>query len=98
MLPAVPLPTIFSGMYFPVSASAGTVAVRTAVVCPGPIAQTEMFHDVIPADSPKIDQIAASVPVRRLGTPDDVAQQVAAQLEADYPPSRIRAMLAAIEP
>ncbi|MCB0074358.1 MAG: virulence factor [Caldilineaceae bacterium] len=32
------------------------------------------------------------------GTPEDVARQVAAQLEADYPPSRIRAMLAAIEP
>ncbi|MEZ5659602.1 MAG: SDR family oxidoreductase [Burkholderiaceae bacterium] len=54
----------------------GPDGITCNVVCPGPIAQTEMFHDVIPADSPKIDQIAASVPVRRLGTPDDVARAV----------------------
>ncbi len=54
----------------------GPHGITCNVVCPGPIAQTEMFHDVIPADSPKIDQIAASVPVRRLGTPDDVARAV----------------------
>ncbi|MEZ5650287.1 MAG: SDR family NAD(P)-dependent oxidoreductase [Burkholderiaceae bacterium] len=54
----------------------GPDGITCNVVCPGPIAQTEMFHDVIPADSPKIAQIAASVPVRRLGTPDDVARAV----------------------
>ena len=31
------------------------------------------------------------------GAPEEVAQQVAAQLEANYPPSRIRAMLDAIQ-
>lgn len=54
----------------------GPDGITCNVVCPGPIAETEMFHDVIPADSPKIAQIAASVPVRRLGSPDDVARAV----------------------
>ena len=46
------------------------------VVCPGPIQDTEMFHDVIPKDSPKIAQVADNVPVGRLGEPDDVARAV----------------------
>jgi NAD(P)-dependent dehydrogenase (short-subunit alcohol dehydrogenase family) len=46
------------------------------VVCPGPIAETEMFHEIIPADSPKIPKITESVPVRRLGRPDDVSRAV----------------------
>jgi len=45
------------------------------VVAPGPI-QTEMFHRVVPVGSPKVDQIAASIPVRRLGQPEDVAHAV----------------------
>ncbi len=46
------------------------------VVCPGPIQDTEMFHDVVPKGSPKIEQIAHNVPVGRLGEPDDVARAV----------------------
>jgi NAD(P)-dependent dehydrogenase (short-subunit alcohol dehydrogenase family) len=46
------------------------------VVAPGPIAATELFHSIIPADSPQIAEIAAKVPVRRLGRPDDVARAV----------------------
>lgn len=46
------------------------------VVCPGPIQDTEMFHDVIPKDSPKLGQIAQNVPVGRLGAPADVARAV----------------------
>lgn len=46
------------------------------VVCPGPIQDTEMFHEVIPKDSPKLGQIASNVPVGRLGEPDDVARAV----------------------
>lgn len=42
------------------------------VVAPGPI-QTDMFHDVIPKGSPKVAEVAARIPVQRLGTPDDVA-------------------------
>jgi 3-oxoacyl-[acyl-carrier protein] reductase len=46
------------------------------VVAPGPIRDTEMFHDLIPADSPREQALAAAVPVKRLGAPDDVAQAV----------------------
>ena len=46
------------------------------VVAPGPIASTEMFHDVVPANSPREQALAAAIPVRRLGTPDDVARAV----------------------
>jgi 3-oxoacyl-[acyl-carrier protein] reductase len=46
------------------------------VVAPGPIRETEMFHDVIPADSPREEALAAAIPLKRLGVPDDVAQAV----------------------
>jgi NAD(P)-dependent dehydrogenase (short-subunit alcohol dehydrogenase family) len=46
------------------------------VICPGPIAGTDMFHEVIPAGSEKMAAIAQSVPVKRLGSPDDVARAV----------------------
>lgn len=46
------------------------------VVAPGPIAETEMFHDVIPQGSEKMHQVAQSIPVGRLGSPADVARAV----------------------
>jgi 3-oxoacyl-[acyl-carrier protein] reductase len=46
------------------------------VVAPGPIRETEMFHDVVPADSPREEALASAVPVKRLGAPDDVARAV----------------------
>jgi NAD(P)-dependent dehydrogenase (short-subunit alcohol dehydrogenase family) len=46
------------------------------VVAPGPIRETEMFHDVIPADSAREEALAAAIPVKRLGAPDDVARAV----------------------
>jgi len=46
------------------------------VVAPGPIAQTKMFHDVVPAGSERETKLAASIPVRRLGTPGDVARAI----------------------
>ena len=46
------------------------------VVAPGPI-RTDMFFDVVPAGSEKEKQLAASLPVRRLGEGDDVARAVA---------------------
>jgi NAD(P)-dependent dehydrogenase (short-subunit alcohol dehydrogenase family) len=46
------------------------------VIAPGPIRETEMFHDVIPADSAREVALAAAIPVKRLGAPDDVAQAV----------------------
>ena len=46
------------------------------VIAPGPIAGTKMFHDVVPAGSEREARLAASIPVRRVGTPDDVARAV----------------------
>jgi NAD(P)-dependent dehydrogenase (short-subunit alcohol dehydrogenase family) len=46
------------------------------VVAPGPIRGTEMFHAVVPAESERERQLAAAIPVKRLGTPQDVARAV----------------------
>ena len=51
-------------------------AVTVNAVAPGPIAETEMFHEVIPKDSPQMARVAGSIPVGRLGTPEDVARAV----------------------
>ena len=48
---------------------------------PGPIG-TEMFHSVNPADSPKTRAIIEGVPVKRLGTPEDIAHAAAYFLDA----------------
>ena len=45
------------------------------LVAPGPV-ETDMFHEVIPQGSPKVDQLARSIPVGRIGRPDDVARAV----------------------
>lgn len=54
----------------------GESGITVNSVAPGPISATEMFHEVVPEDSPKIDAMAQSIPVRRLGVPDDVARAV----------------------
>jgi NAD(P)-dependent dehydrogenase (short-subunit alcohol dehydrogenase family) len=54
----------------------GPFGVTANVVAPGPIAGTRVFHDIIPADSPKIPGIVQAIPVKRLGTPEDVARAV----------------------
>jgi len=46
------------------------------VVAPGPIAGTRMFHEMIPAGSERERKLAASIPVHRLGRPEDVARAV----------------------
>jgi 3-oxoacyl-[acyl-carrier protein] reductase len=46
------------------------------VVAPGPIAETEMFEEIIPAASAKMEAAAKQVPVGRFGTPQDVARAV----------------------
>lgn len=46
------------------------------VVAPGPIRATEMFHAVVPEDSERERALAASIPVKRLGDPSDVARAV----------------------
>jgi 3-oxoacyl-[acyl-carrier protein] reductase len=46
------------------------------VIAPGPIAGTEMFHDVVPKGSEREKALAVGIPVKRLGRPDDVARAV----------------------
>ncbi|MFN0301261.1 MAG: SDR family NAD(P)-dependent oxidoreductase [Burkholderiales bacterium] len=53
----------------------GPFGITVNVVAPGPIL-TDMFYDLIPADSPKINEIARNIPVKRIGAPDDVARAV----------------------
>jgi NAD(P)-dependent dehydrogenase (short-subunit alcohol dehydrogenase family) len=55
----------------------GPHGITVNVVAPGPIEATEMFHDVLPPGDPRIDKLAQTIPVRRLGTPADVANAVA---------------------
>ncbi len=45
------------------------------VVAPGPT-RSAMFHDVLPEGDPRIAQLAASIPVGRIGDPEDVAHAV----------------------
>ena len=54
----------------------GPLGITTNVVAPGPIEATEMFHEILPKDSPKISNIVESIPVKRLGRPEDVARAV----------------------
>ncbi len=60
----------------------GKYGITANVVAPGPIV-TDMFTEVIPADSDKADQIAQSIPVKRLGQPADVAKAVMFLVSAD---------------
>ncbi len=48
--------------------------VTANVVLPGPIAETEMFDDVVPPGSERAASLASSIPVGRLGRPEDVAR------------------------
>jgi 3-oxoacyl-[acyl-carrier protein] reductase len=54
----------------------GAHGITVNVVAPGPIEATEMFHEVIPADSPKLPRLVAAIPVKRLGRPEDVARAI----------------------
>lgn len=53
----------------------GHHGITVNAVAPGPIA-TELFTQANPADSPKTQSILNSVPVKRMGTPADVAHAV----------------------
>jgi NAD(P)-dependent dehydrogenase (short-subunit alcohol dehydrogenase family) len=52
------------------------VGITVNAVAPGPIEETAIFNDIIPTDSPKRPAIVQSIPVKRLGLPDDVARAV----------------------
>ena len=51
-------------------------------VAPGPIV-TDMFHELVPEESEQKDRIAESVPVKRLGTPEDIGRVVKFLCEED---------------
>lgn len=52
------------------------------VVAPGPI-QTANFHSIVPEGSPQVDRVIQTIPVKRLGQPDDVARAVMFFAERD---------------
>jgi len=54
----------------------GRHGITVNAVGPGPI-RTSLFETVNPPDDPRTRAIVEGVPVRRLGTPDDVAEAVA---------------------
>lgn len=54
----------------------GEYGITVNTVAPGPIAGTEMFHQVIPEGSPKLEEMARGIPVKRLGLPEDIARAV----------------------
>lgn len=58
----------------------GANGITVNAVGPGPIA-TELFVNANPADSPQTQAILQSVPVKRMGTPDDVAHAVSYLLD-----------------
>ena len=53
----------------------GQHGITVNTIAPGPVV-TDMFTDVVPEESDKAAAIAASLPVKRLGRPDDVARAV----------------------
>ena len=61
----------------------GQYGITVNAVAPGPIAATEMFHNVIKEGDPKIDQMAQTIPVKRVGAPADVARAVLFLADAD---------------
>lgn len=61
----------------------GAHGITVNAVAPGPIAATEMFHNVFAEGDPKIDQIAQSIPVKRIGHPADVARAIMFLADAD---------------
>ena len=60
----------------------GAFGITANAIGPGPI-KTELFQRVNPADSPRTRAIIEGVPVRRLGTPEDVANAAAFFLHRD---------------
>ena len=59
----------------------GPLGITANAIGPGPI-RTELFERANPPDSPRTKAIVAAVPVRRLGTPEDVAHAAVWLLDA----------------
>lgn len=60
----------------------GRYGITVNAVSPGPVV-TDMFTDIVPEHSEQAARIAESIPVRRLGQPDDVARAVMFLLTPD---------------
>jgi 3-oxoacyl-[acyl-carrier protein] reductase len=58
------------------------LGITVNVVAPGPI-RTAMFHGIVPEGSAQEEKLARSIPVGRLGEPDDVARAVMFFAERD---------------
>ena len=58
----------------------GQFGITANAIGPGPI-RTELFDKANPPDAPRTQKIIQSVPVKRVGTPDDVAHAVAYMLD-----------------
>lgn len=54
----------------------GPDGITVNCVAPGPIGGTDMFHEALPRGDARIEKLAASIPVRRVGTALDVARAV----------------------
>lgn len=54
----------------------GQFGITVNTVAPGPIEATEMFDSVIEEGSEQKEKLAASIPVQRIGRPQDVANAV----------------------
>jgi 3-oxoacyl-[acyl-carrier protein] reductase len=54
----------------------GPFGITVNVVAPGPIGSTNMFEELVPPGSDQESMVKNSIPLRRLGTPDDVAGAV----------------------
>lgn len=59
---------------------AGSDGITVNAIGPGPIA-TELFVSGNPPDSPKTKQIIDAIPVKRMGTPDDIAHAIASLID-----------------
>ena len=53
----------------------GKFGITANAIAPGPIV-TDMFTAVVPEGSEKAEQIAQSLPVKRLGRPEDISRAV----------------------
>jgi NAD(P)-dependent dehydrogenase (short-subunit alcohol dehydrogenase family) len=53
----------------------GPDGITVNVIAPGPI-ETDIFHEILPVGDPRIERMAAGIPVRRLGQPKDVSRAI----------------------
>ncbi len=81
--------TVYSGTKAALAAMTKTWALELGghgitvnTIAPGPVV-TDMFTDVMSADSHKAKQLAASLPMKRLGKPEDVSHAVKFFLSPD---------------